>query len=102
MLNTTLDLIKASLKCDPTITPEDRTRLMLYLRHNRWKESKPSPATPAVPRILRRAEAASRMGVSLRTLDNWAKTGILSRVYLPGRIRRAGFREADINNLIQG
>ena len=52
------------------------------------------------PRILRRAEVASRLGCSLRTVDHWAGCKLLSKVRLPGRVRCAGFRESDICALI--
>jgi len=51
-------------------------------------------------RILRRAECARRMAVTPRTIDNLARTGALKRIRLPGRTRGAGFRERDIENLI--
>jgi predicted site-specific integrase-resolvase len=52
--------------------------------------------------LIRRADAARRLGCSLRALDNWARTGILSTVKLPGRVRAAGLRESDIARLIEG
>ncbi len=59
-------------------------------------------ATPAesINRVLRRREAADRFGVSLRTVDEWTRQGILKKIYLPGRKRGAGFRLADIEALI--
>ena len=57
---------------------------------------------PSESRILRRHEVARRFGVSVRAVDNWAVQGILQRVRLPGRLRAAGFRLADIERLIAG
>ena len=101
MLATTLDVIKAGLKSDPTITPLDRTRLLATLRQAP-DATRAAPPPMAGPRIVRRHEAASRLGVSLRTLDKFAKEGILPRRVLPGRKRGAGFSEADLAALIVG
>ncbi len=61
----------------------------------------PAPTAESVNRVLRRREAAARFGVSLRTVDEWTKQGILKKVYLPGRKRSAGFRLADLESLIK-
>jgi len=100
MLPTTLDATKAMLKADPSVTPAERSHLLALLR-NCGKPEAPPPA-PSEPRIVRRAEAARRLGVSLRAVDHWARTGILRKVVLPGRVRAAGFRESDITDLITG
>jgi hypothetical protein len=42
------------------------------------------------------------MCLSTRSLDNLAASGVLPKVRLPGRTRAAGFREADVNALING
>lgn len=101
MLPTTVDVIKAGLKSDPTITPIDRSRLLAALRQAP-DPTKTVPLPMAGPRIVRRHEAATRLGVSLRTLDKWAKEGILPRRVLPGRKRGAGFTEGDLAALIVG
>lgn len=99
MLPTTLDATRALLKADPSLTPGDRNRLLALLRNNGKTETEP---TPTEPRIIRRAEAARRLGCSLRAVDNWTAAGILRKVTLPNRTRAAGFREADIAALIAG
>ena len=101
MLPTTLDIIRSGLKSDPSISPGERTRLLAALRQ-------PSPTPPPTgeaatrPRMVRRGEAALRLGVSLRTVDKLAKAGFLPRRVLPGRVRAAGFCEADLGALIAG
>jgi predicted DNA-binding transcriptional regulator AlpA len=56
----------------------------------------------AVPHILRRAEAAARLAVTPRTVDAWARRGLLPKVRLPGRTRAVGFRASDIDALVTG
>ena len=52
--------------------------------------------------LIRRRQVARKLGCSLRMVDALASTGILQRVRLPGRSRAAGFRLADVENLIGG
>ncbi len=97
MLNTTIDVFKAGLRADPTVTPAERSRLLSLLRND------PQPATPAAPeppRLLRREQVAQRLACSVRMIDLLARQGVLVRVTLPGRVRSAGFRESDIVALI--
>lgn len=96
MQPSTLEIVKAGLRADPTVTPADRVRILALLRSG----AEPSPAVPAVPRLLRHAEAAARLGVTKRSLTNFVKQGVLSPVTLPGRVRALGFREADVSDLI--
>ena len=54
-------------------------------------------ATPSTPTILRRAEAAKRLGVHPNTLASWIKRGWLTGVTMPsGEVR---FREEDVEAL---
>jgi len=98
MLCSTIDLIRAGLRTDTTITAAERTRLMAVLRNGvtSYKPDRPPPDNP--PRLLRRAEVARRLSCSLRTVDKLP----IKKVKLPGRQRAAGFLEGDVNTLIQG
>lgn len=103
MLPTTLDATRALLKADPSLTPADRTRILATLRnHGDKPENDAATMAPQVAKIIRRSDAARRFSCSLRTIDNWARAGILHKVKLPGRIRAAGFRESDLAMLIEG
>jgi hypothetical protein len=51
-------------------------------------------------RILRRIEVAQRLSVSLRTVDNWAREGLLSKKRLPGRKLACGFSSQELDKLI--
>ena len=99
MMPSTAEAIRAILKTDPTVTPADRARLLALLRSGAGEK-----AGTALPesRVLRRGEAARRLGHSTRWLDDLARAGILQKVKLPGRRRAAGVREQDIAALIEG
>lgn len=55
---------------------------------------------PVDVRLLRRHEVARRLSVSLRTVDNWAREGLLAKKRLPGRKRACGFSSAEVDKLI--
>lgn len=99
MLPTTIDAIKAILKADPSVTPGDRIAITSIIRNH--GRTKPAVVIPTENRILRRGEVAARLGCGLRCVDHWAKTGILHKVILPGRIRGCGYRLSEIDALIQ-
>ena len=99
-LETPLRIVKSAFAADPSISTGDRTLLFKLVR-----DGPPAQAAPAAPepeRILRRAEAARRMGCSLRAIDLWSRQGLLQKIRLPGRVRCAGFRERDLAALIAG
>jgi hypothetical protein len=97
MLPTTLDVFRAALKSDPTVSATDRNRLVTLLRTGGAPDTPPAPLPDTTPRILRRAEVARRLSVSLRTVDKLP----LRKIKLPGRTRAAGFLEMDINGLLK-
>jgi hypothetical protein len=98
MLKTTLEIVRSGLKGDPTLTPQDRARLLAAMRESRVQKA--SPEISAEPRLVRRAEVARRFSCSLRTVDKFASSGILAKHKLPGRVRASGFLESDVNRLI--
>ncbi len=53
-------------------------------------------------RIVRRGEAAQRLAVSKRSIDLYATRGILNRVKMPGQSRANGYRESELEALIEG
>jgi len=101
MLNSTLEIIRASLRADPSVTPAGRADLLALLRNGApakvMDEHVPAPA-----RILRRDEVAQRLACSVRAVDHWAQQGLLKKIRLPGRSRAVGFRETDVQALING
>lgn len=99
MLDVTIDLLKAGLKSDPTITPSKRAEVLALIK--RRFEPMESKTTETMPvRILRRKVTAERLSLSLRSVDKLAQQGILPKVTLPGRKRAAGFREEDVIKLM--
>jgi hypothetical protein len=97
MLQTTVQLIQAALKCDSTLAPGDRTKILALLRNG-----PPTPEQPANdgPRLLRRAEAARRLGRTVRSIDQLAAEGVLTKVRLPGRKRCGGILESSLTAAI--
>lgn len=105
MLPTTLDLVRTALKTDPTLSIEQRTRLIAALRQAE-KPIAPAPATapttaPA-PQVITRQQAAKMLGRSLRYVDRLAEAQHLRRVKLPGRKRAIGFLESELRGLVSG
>jgi hypothetical protein len=101
MLPTTIEVFKASLKADPTITPFDRARLLAVMRAGGEPQTKAAPPD-SVPRLMRRAEVARRLACSLRTVDKLAASGVIQKRKLPNRRRASGFLESDVIALISG
>lgn len=93
MLPTTRELLRASLRADPTLGQTERTRLFAVI-------DKPPEAAP--PRLLRRREVTNRLGLSLRAIDRLCREGTLSKRVLPGRKRSTGVLESDVDALIRG
>lgn len=100
MNSTTIELLRAALKSDPTVSPAGRARLLAQLRqYPDGLRANPPPENLAA--IWTRKRVAEAMGSrSLRFVDRLAQDGILEKVKLPGRQRGAGFRAADVQRLI--
>jgi hypothetical protein len=86
------------LKADPTLTPQDRARLLATLREPVAQKSALEISTE--PRLVRRAEVARRLSRSLRFVDKIAASGLLTKRKLPGRVRASGFLASDVDALI--
>jgi hypothetical protein len=101
LLPTTIDVIRAALKADPNPSAADRARLLAMMRTGSEPQTKSAPPDTG-PRILRRKQAADRLGGrSLRWIDRLAQQGVLKKVKMPGRKRGCGFLESDINALLE-
>jgi hypothetical protein len=99
MLSTTIDAIRAVLRMDPTVSTEQRMKIIFRLRRG---DQEPKVAAPREARLLRREVVAERLGCSLRTVDHLAAEGVLRKVTLPGRRRACGFLEAGVEALLTG
>ena len=95
MLQTTLDAVRAILSADPSINNEERKALVEALKNGVKAEARHD-------RVLRRPEAARRLGVGVKALDLWKRRGVLVPVQIPGSSRALGFRESDIEALTAG
>jgi hypothetical protein len=97
MLPTTYDAVKAVLKADQSILVPERNQMLAAIRRGGAAAKPPIQTTSETgPRVLRRAEVARRLSVSLRTVDKLP----VKKFRLPGRSRAAGFLEADVNALL--
>ena len=99
MRKETLEIVRAVLLADHEVPPEERARFIAFLRSPTVPVPPPSDAT--APRLIKRAEAANRLGYSTRMMDKLAASGVLRKCKLPGRVRAAGFLESDIPALIE-
>jgi hypothetical protein len=99
MQNTTIDLLKAALKADPSVTPVERGRIVAFLRNGSAK-TQPS-AMPSRPSgIIRPAQAARRLDRSVRSVHLLCSQGLLEKVKFPGRKRCAGISSASLEALL--
>ncbi len=89
----TIEAMKAILGTDNTVSKEQRQALIDIFRNGVGTEAKPD-------RVLRRSEAAYRLGVTVKALDLWKRKGIVKPVVIQGSSRAIGFRESDIAGLI--
>jgi hypothetical protein len=99
-LETTVQVLVAVLKSDPTVTPKDRAEFLAMLRGRDNKSSVPNQLPET--RLLRRKQAAAKLSMSLRTLDKLCASGILTKRTLPGRQRASGIPAAQVDALING
>ena len=103
MLQTTVAIIKKVLEADPSVTPTERQRLVFEMRNQgKNKSALTEPKTTSESRILRRAEVARRLSVTMRSIDNLHKARIIHGIRLPGRKRCWGFSSVEIDKLIEG
>jgi len=56
----------------------------------------------AIPRVIRRKEVATLLGVSQKRVDQICAAGGLVRVFSPGASRAMGFSEASVRSLVEG
>lgn len=101
MLASTIELIRAGLKTDPTLSSDERARLLVVIRNHDKQTQPPQPACQDVaPKIIRRKQAAERLNSSLRFVDQLARQGILKKCVLPGRTRAVGILESSLSAVL--
>lgn len=57
----------------------------------------PKQQTPTAPELLTRNETAKYLGVSLPTLNDWTKNGVILGYRIAGRVR---YKRPDIENAL--
>jgi hypothetical protein len=98
MLPTTLEVIRSTLRTDPTLTPRERAGILAQLRNRQ----SPSPAPAVRPAILRPAVAGERLSRTVRSIHQLCQEGLLQKIWLPGRKRAAGISAESVAALIAG
>lgn len=102
MLDSTIELIRAGLKTDPTLSPAERTLLLGTLRNHGQPIPSSQPSSQnVVPKIIRRKQAAERLNSSLRFVDLLARQGVLKKCILPGRTRAVGILESSLSAILE-
>ena len=102
-LPSTVRAFKALLETDPTIAPAHRSLYVRFFRDGCLPDPKEfAPMPDAGLCVIRRKDAARRLGCCVRVIDRLAQEGKLKRVRLPGRVRAAGFLESDLHALLIG
>jgi DNA-binding MarR family transcriptional regulator len=95
MLSTTRRALSAILDTDISITPEQKKIIMAVADRPLIERELPQ----AIPRIIRREEAAKYLGVSVKRVDQLSRSGFLKRIQIPGTSRAIGITEASIRAL---
>ncbi len=98
-LQTTRDALRSILRTDPTMSPEDRQRVLAALNAPAAAKAT-GTARAALPRIVRFAVAAEQLGCGVRLLHRLAQRGAIRKCRLPGRVRCHGILEEDLARLM--
>lgn len=94
MNSATLEIVKSVLKTDPTVTADERERLLAFFRPGEGAgERRPE-------RLLKRGQVAEMLSSSRRLVDKLAEEGLLHKVKYPGRVRAAGYRLSEVQALL--
>ena len=103
MLPTTIAIIKKVLEADTSIGLIDRQEIItVMLNYEKNKCSQTGSKSASETRIVRHAEVARRLGVTVRTVHTLSNQGIIHKLKLPGRQRACGFSSVEIEKLIGG
>jgi hypothetical protein len=91
----TLEIMKSVLKTDPSVTADERERLLALLRPGQKTASDFRPE-----RLLKRKQVADMLSSSPRLVDKLSSEGLLHKVKYPGRVRAAGYRLSEVQAII--
>lgn len=92
MNDATVEIVKSVLRTDPTVSPEERERLLALFREGR----------PAITgeKLLKRGQVAEMLSSSRRLVDKLAEEGLLHKVRYKGRVRAAGYRLSEVQAIL--
>ena len=93
MNDATVEIVKSVLRTDPTVTPEERERLLALFREG------PRPAITG-EKLLKRGQVAEMLSSSRRLVDKLAEEGLLHKVRYKGRVRAAGYRLSEVQAIL--
>jgi hypothetical protein len=96
MKSSTFVALKAILEADQPRTKQDTETLLRALGLTDGQNAKDEG-----DRIVSFTEAARRLACSKRSIHNFVKRGILSKVCFPGCTRARGFLASDIDALLR-
>jgi len=80
------------------VTPEDLRDLISVAVRTELEGFKPQTSEPQATEFLTRKQTAERLQISLVTLHQWTKSGILKGYRISGRIR---FKSSEIESALQ-
>ncbi len=98
MKRSTLVALKAIIDTDPPITRADKKTLLITLG---LTDDQNQNVHDEGDRIVSFTEAARRLSCSKRSIHNFVKRGILSKVCFPGCTRARGFLASDVDALLK-
>lgn len=93
MLPSTKQAVNAILNADPSLTLDQKKAFRVVL-------DGPLIQSTALPRVIRREEAAQILSVSVKRVDQLSRAGILRRVQAPGTCRAIGIAEESLRSLL--
>ena len=100
MKATTEQVITAVITGDETIADKGVLQEVLNLLSGRTTENRFADATP-MDRVVGRQEVQQLFGFkSPKSVDQYARKGILERVTLPGNSRASGFSESSVRRAL--
>lgn len=93
MRETTIEILKAVLKGDPTVSAEERNSFIQIFKGAPLGKKNDD-------KLLKRAQVAEMLSSSTRMVDKLAAQGLLHKVTFRGRQRSAGYRRSEVEALL--
>ena len=97
MLPSTRTAIFAILRADPSIDADEHNRMKAAIDGKADKAG-----TPTARPLVKRSELKRLTGLSVVSIDRYARMGALHRVYLGGSSRATGFTPESVDAFLAG